>query len=112
MFVYAELPPALYARTWKRYVVAPLSPVTGSLVSLARTVPISVKLVHAAPAQYSTRNPVSLEELSVHERLICETDAVVAIRLVGALGAATVVVAEATLELPESPSPLVARTRY
>ena len=37
----------------------------------------------------STVNPASFEELSVHERLICEVEIVLAPRLVGGAGVST-----------------------
>jgi hypothetical protein len=60
----------------------------------------------------STLNPVSLVELSVHDRSIDDELTAVADRLDGAAGPEAGVLAVAVFEYSESPAELVARTRY
>jgi hypothetical protein len=57
----------------------------------------------------SILKPVSLLELSSHVRSICEVDEALAANPEGAAGRTIVA---AVLLYPESPPPLVARTRY
>ena len=68
MFVYAELPLALNARTRKRYQVFFDNPLFRKLVTFAPTVVTCAKFVQLFPVQRSILNPVSLFELSVHDR--------------------------------------------
>ena len=70
MFENAELPDALNALTRYRYHVFFVSPVFGNVVTFVPTVAISAKLVQLFPTQRSMLKPVSLLELSVHDRLI------------------------------------------
>jgi hypothetical protein len=76
------------------------------------TLPIRTKFVEAVLRWNSKR--VSLFELSFQARVMLVVPAEVTRRFEGAAGTAApaVVVAEAMFELPESPAPLVARTRY
>jgi len=60
------------------------SPLLAYVVTAAPTVLTCVKFVPSV--ERSILNPVSLFELSVHDRLIWLDDAVVAVRLVGAAG--------------------------
>ena len=85
-FENAELPAALNAATRYRYHVFFVSPVFGNVVTFAPTVAICAKLVQLFPVQRSMLKPVSLLELSVHDRLICVAETAVPTRLLGAFG--------------------------
>ena len=76
---------------------------------MAPTDAISAKPLGAF-VERSIRKLVSLPELSAQLRLIWVPEAAVAVSVVGAAGAASVVVALATLENAESPVALLART--
>jgi hypothetical protein len=81
-----ELPEALNASTRYRYHVFLVSPVFGKLVTFAPTEAICAKFVQLFPVQRSIENPVSLFELSVHDRLICVAETAGPARLLGAFG--------------------------
>ena len=90
--------------------VEAVSPVLLNVVTFDPSVPTAVN-VPPEVAALSTANPVSLEELSVHVRLIWLDDAADAARLEGAAGIVTVgadVVADAVFENAELPALLVA----
>ena len=76
----------------------------------AAVVAISVQ-VPVAEVLRSILKPVSLLLASVQARLICEEEKVVAVNVVGTVGAIGNVVALTMLVLAESPPVLVARTR-
>ena len=80
----------------------------------AGTLPISLKFWHSPPWQRSTLKPVSVLELSVHERTMLLEEFAAAVRLEGAegTGSAARVVAMASFEYSELPSELNARTLY
>src|SRR2546426_318354 len=60
----------------------------------------------------STLNPVSLVELSIQARLICASEAGLAVRLPGERGIVADVVALAVFEVAETPLEVKAYTRY
>jgi hypothetical protein len=118
VFEYALLfPAASFARTRYEYEVEAVNPVSLNVVAVG--VAICAKFTHAAPEHRSTLYPVTptLSVEAVHAKLICEVEATVAVRFVGAVGgvvsAAAGVVAEATFEYALLfPAASFARTRY
>jgi hypothetical protein len=118
VFEYALLfPAASSARTRYEYEVEAANPV--SLNVVPDGVAICAKFAHAAPEQRSTLYPATptLSVEAVQVRLICEVEAAVAARLVGAVGGvmsgAAGVVAVAVFEYALLfPAASSARTRY
>lgn len=85
-FENAELPAALNALTRYRYQVFLVKPVFGNVLTFTPTVAICAKLVQLFPVQRSMLKPVSLLELSVHDRLICVDEAADPAKPLGAFG--------------------------